>query len=378
MGSNNQDFYLKELSIEVNAIKALLHGGEDTTDFTEDYFNAQLDIPVSYARHLFQYQADGVDVNDLNSQDIKFRMFHLLEADGDITGEHLKFFNTKNVIPAEAIVDPLDRIHFYGSGMQNVNETKVNADYVRYVAQSVFGVPVADLFSNERPVRGDLVRKSAFAFHTNIKELVDFRVNYGTEEGGTDYVRMRTDAESAPDESVENRYKAQHFPSRLIYSQLLNSAPERFSNLNSFDGKIMLHLYDELHETVSIDGLGESETRMLWRYMPLLQGDKIFFLFKVIPPGDQETITTVNQEEGVNVAERIYRIQLNIVSDDADGVTGTESTDNAFVRGWTDDGWNSGTSIDLEGTGFTQLSYLAIPSLVEAPEIIQHNDVPEV
>lgn len=374
MAINNQNFYLKELSIEVNAVKALIHGGQDTTDFTETYHTAQLDIPVSYARHLFQYQSDSIDVNDLNSYDNKFRMFHKIASNGDITGDTLKFFNTKNIIPAEAIVDELAKVPFYRSNDVYVNENKVNADYVRYIAQEVFGVPVADLFSNERTVRGDLVRKSAFAFNEQIQTLADFRVDYGTAETpDVDYVRMITNFETCPTysdtntEDVKKIYKAQHFPSRLIFSQLLNSAPERFANLDTFDGESMLHLYDSSDEAKTVEQLALLHED-LWRYMPFLVGDKIFFLFKVIPPTDQESVTKAGQlDSETNIADYYYRIQLNIVSDTADSITGTESTDTAFVRGWDADGWNSGTGIDTTGTGFAHLSYLADPTGVEAP-----------
>lgn len=347
------DFYLSQLNIEVNAIQATLHGGENTDPLTGHDATAQLNIPVSYARHLFQYHADALDVNDLNSQDIKFRMFHRVADSGDITGNTLKMFNTKNILPAEAVVDSNDRIPFYGSASQAENEKKVNADFVRYVADQVFGVPVTDLFNNERPVRVDLNRKAAYKFNETIDSLVGFKVNYGTtEEPDLDYVRIVTNSTTAPDESVDNRTKATEFPSRLIFSQLMNHADgrSRFADLNLYDGMEMRHLYTDASEPASetAENLGNN----LWRYMPLAIDDKLYFKLTVNPHDDQETVTG----GASNLTPYVYRIQLNIVADANANIVGINNTGD-YVRGWDNNGWDSGDGIDTAGTS-TPLPYL--------------------
>lgn len=342
----NTDFYLRQLNIEVNAIQATLHGGQDTVQLTGH--NAQLDIPVSYARHLFQYQADALDVNDLNSQDIKFRMFHRVADSGAITGNTLKMFNTKNILPAESVVDSNVRIPFYGSGSQAENEKKVNADFVRYVANQVFGVPVTDLFNNERPVRVDLNRKAAFKFNETIQSLVDFRVNYGTTESpDDDYVRIVTNTTTAPDETSDNRTKATEFPSRLIFSQLMNhhDGRSRFANLDLYNGMEMRHLYTNADVAVLANNIDIELEHNLWRYMPLAIGDKLYFNLRVNPHADQENVTGGT----LDLAPYVYKIQLNIVADDdADIVGRTDLVD--YVRGWDNAGWDSGSGIENVGT----------------------------
>lgn len=346
------DFYLSQLNIEVNAIQATLHGGENTDELTGHDATARLNIPVSYARHLFQYQADALDVNDLNSQDIKFRMFHRVENSGAINGNTLKMFNTKNILPAEAsvIANP---IHFYGNASQAENEKKVNADFVRYVAEQVFGVSVTDLFNNERPVRVDLNRKAAFKFNETIDSLVGFKVNYGTtEDPDYDYVRIVTNSTTAPDETADNRTKATEFPSRLIFSQLMNhpDGRSRFANLNSYDGMNMRHLYTDDAEPV-----GETEENLgsnLWRYMPLAVDDKLYFNLTVNPHGDQETVTGGE----LNLEPYVYRIQLYIVADNDAHIVGKDVAGD-YVRGWDNNGWDSGSAIDNANTS-SPLSYL--------------------
>jgi hypothetical protein len=350
---STEDFYLSALNIVVNAEQALLHGGADTSDVELTYDStATLKIPVSYARNLFQYQADAIDVNDLNSKDIKFRMLHVTGvADSEnptALETNRKFYNTKNVIPGEAIVDVGQRIDFYGKVDVKANETKINADFVRHIAKEVFGVAVTDLFSNERTVRNDLLKKSADNFVANIENLVGFRLNYGTGlDPQDDYVRILTDATTAPVETSDNRAKATNFPSRRIFSQLLSNRPERFADLNTFEGAEMRHPYnsDESSLDITVDtetaGLGDD----LWRKMPLKTGDALYFVLRVNAHADQETLTTVGGVQGTNVASRSYRIKLDIVADSDTAITTDSDNLENYNRAWTTDGWNSDTKL---------------------------------
>jgi hypothetical protein len=351
---STEDFYLSALNIEVNAIQALLHGGADTSDVELTWDStATLKIPVSYARNLFQYQADAIDVNDLNSKDIRFRMFHhvtgVANSENPTALETIrKFYNTKNVIPGEAIVDVGQRIDFYGKVNDvKANETKINADFVRHIAEKVFGVAVTDLFSNERTVRNDLLKKSADNFLANIENLVGFRLNYGTGlDPPDDYVRILTDATTAPAESADNRAKATNFPSRRIFSQLLASRPDRFANLNTFEEAEMRHLFNSDGSSLDLTaepvaGNGDD----LWRKMPLKTGDALYFVLRVNAHADQETLTTVGGVQGTNVASRSYRIKLDIVADEDNAIdTQVDNLEN-YNRAWDVDGWDSNTKL---------------------------------
>jgi hypothetical protein len=340
--SSAQDFYLQELNILVDADQALLHGGEDTTSFDASA-NATLKIPVSHARRLFQYQADAIDVTDLNSSDIRFRMFHLESDLGDITSNsgNLKFFNSKNVIPAEAEV-VLNQIPFYGSAEQNENEKKINADFVRYVAKEVFGVPVTDLFSNERTVRNGIIKDSADNYVAKIQELVDFRVTL--DGSANQYVPIKTSLITDPSDAET----ATNFPARLVFSQLLNSVQERFLNLDTFIdpnnspvdvSENMLHLFNESGVSTSADALGSN----LWRYMPLMVGDSIYFKLTINPHADQEQVTTVASAAGTDIAPHSYRVRMLLVADDDAKVadSSNESSTTNYWRAWNQSGWDS-------------------------------------
>lgn len=395
-----QNFYLEELNIQVEAIKALLHGGENTQPFLADA-DATLKIPVSHARKLFQYQADAIDVDDLNKDDIQFRMFHRLDNNVDSeTGlprsdinsgvENLLQFNSKNIIPAEAHVD-LNMIEFYGRARQDENEKKVNADFVRHVAKEVFGVPVTDLFSNERTVRHDILRKSAENYVSNIESLVNFRVDYT--DASNQYVRSKNnDLLITEDATVVE--KATNFPSRLIFSQLLNSAPQRFASLDTLidpsnvtltqvpidQSNNLLHLFDNSDNAIPVDGSGNpidnenEDYKHLWRYMPLMVNDAIYFKLTIIPDPTQESVTRLNNEDdpAYSVPQRTYRIKMLLVSDQDESVykdptlfddqtpdpDETSMTD--FKRKWTQLGWRPDITDPLnDDYPFRMLYYLS-------------------
>ena len=350
---SGQNFYVQELNVSVNATLATLHGGNDTTSFTADA-TAQLNIPVSYARHLFQYQADAIDVDDLNQSDVQFRMFHATSAVGDIsaTNDVIKFFNSKNVLPAEAKVTS-GAIEFYGDASQSVDSQKVNADFVRYVGNAVFGVPVTDLFSNELTVRRNLEKSAAAEFVNVIQNLVNYKVRYLGEPTDS-HVRMRNDTDTlAVTATSEDINKANNFPSRLIFSQLLKNTPTRFVDSNNYDGVSMLHLYkvngDVVADADAMDAAGET----LWRYMPLAVGDKIYFKLIVTPLADQEDLTKVAGSG--NITAHVYKIQLTLVADnnsDLD-IDLVNQTSGDYKWKWTNAGYDN--------TSNSEIPYLATP-----------------
>lgn len=321
-------FFLGEMNVNITSSLASLHGGSDT-NFNDVSGNAwsTIDVPLSYARNLFQYQTDAVDVNDLNSQDIKFRMYHLNSLLGDISGNTLKYFNTKNIIPTESLVY-FNAIPFYGNSSvdSSSNELKVNADFVRHVAKELFGVSATDLFNNEVSVRNGLNTSSASSFNTQIQNLVNFRVD-------NDFVRLN---------DVSGNTTANKFPSKLILKQILDNVKSRLSNIDG-SGNELIHMYDNSGNSINLGNsnvfdasgnrISPANQLTLWRKIPLMVNDMLFFKITVDPDANQSIKT------GQLVNPRSYRVRMKVVQD----------TDPSVVS-WTANGWD-GTNIYTTGAG---------------------------
>lgn len=304
-------FFLDQLNIEVNASLAELHGGSDTNpaDVSANSW-ANINIPVSYARNLFQYQVDGVDVNDENLEDIKFRMFHLTADSGSITNanDNLKLYNSKNVIPAASKVY-FNAIPFYRNAdvSNNSREMTVNADFVRHIAKEIFGISATDLFNNETYVRNNLNISSNTQYVSKITELVDL-----TTDGS--YVLMNETGNTLRDK----------FPTKLIFKQMLDNVRSRFNNISETDvSNNLIHLFDSNNNPITLSGneifdssgvrIDPSNNQTLWHKLPLMENDMLFFKLTIAPHEDQEL--QVAREGNVNVPERSYRIRLKLVAD---------------------------------------------------------------
>jgi hypothetical protein len=320
-------FFLEQLNITVSSELATLHGGNDTTPLTADSW-ANLNIPVSYARNLFQYQVDGIDVNDENADDIKFRMFHLTSDTGGITdaSNNLAFYNSENVIPAAAKVY-YNAVPFYGNSNVNSNSTQmtVNADFVRHIAKEVFGVAATDLFSNELYVRNKLNADS----NTNYVSKIDELVNLTTDASGG-LVLMN---------DISGNTLRNNFPSKLIFKQMLDNVRSRFADINGSNNELV-HLFDASNQPITLlnneifDASGvrvdPSNSQILWRKLPFMVGDMLFFNLTLNPDANQ------NAQTGNVVDPRSYRIRLKLVADNDATV---ENVGPDPIE-WTDAGWN--------------------------------------
>ena len=335
-------FYLDSLNIGISSIKATLHEGSDTTDSGKTYDSvAVLSIPHSWATNTFQYQADGVDVDDLNENDIRFRMFYRDTMNGNIdTVEKLRYFNATNVKPGNAKVTR-GFIPFYGIN-DPINEENITIahDFIRHIAVRLFGQAAGvDLFNNETAVRNDINQKTIDAFSFMIKDYSTFRVKYvnygtGTVTAETDYVRMVTDSDTAPDETTENIAKANNFPPRLVFRQLMTSYKPRFQNMDflNYDPtpgseskvKNMCHMYydnDSEIPIVGVPGVPSTDTKNLWRGMPFMIEDAIVIWLTIKPNEDQKNLLGTEKE----IPNRVYKVTLLIVDDDDGRVSNWKS-----------------------------------------------------
>ena len=186
--TNAQNFYLPQLDVFVDASYALLTG--ILTQAFDGSANVDVNIPLTHAKNIFQFQTDSVDINNTNAQDIKYKVVY------DITDPS---FNIQFNLDTSANVTS-NLIH---SGASNNN---VTYDYVRYLASKLFNTHLGvDLFSNETELREDLRDKFSVAFNTNMISLRDQGVTTA---------------------SVDS-------PSKSILLQVISNQPARLSDITS-------------------------------------------------------------------------------------------------------------------------------------------------
>ena len=300
--NGGQRFFLSAMDFSLNAPELTIPGGADTTPFDDADCWAYLKIPLSYSRNLFQYQTDGVDVDDINTEDVQFRMFHQETGTYDLSGSTLTFYNSKNIIPSQARTY-FKSIPYYGSVNANINGSKVDPDFVRYVSNETFGVSSTDMFDNELDVRLDITVKSAIGYYDKILELVDLGEVYWNDVSSND-----------PD-----YYNKNYFPSKLIYRQMLNNVRTRFMDLNTSPSGTknnLVHLYDDEGHAIVLPDLDDSFNDIsynygnLWRKLPFMPGDHLYFNMTINPDSSQKTLDGVT-----TIAPRKYRIRFDIVED---------------------------------------------------------------
>lgn len=294
------DFYLSALNIEAAASLATLDGSDNTVPITGTDATAELDIPLSLAQSMFQYWSDATDINDIDSEDIKFRMVM-----PSVYAPTNALLYPENISPGDADVI-LNHISYYGEGALDANKP-VRKDFVRYIAEEIFGTGnAADLFNNEETVRDSIVANAKTALMERLTKLVQISDIDITGISNITYASTDTVVTDASFALVADVYDAvnlatdlTNFPSKLIFRQLIGTAAtaSRFSTMSTM-------LAEE----------GDN-----WRKLPLAVADKLYFQLTVIPDAGQNNIIEPKATGGFgadsDIAPRKYLIKMNIVAD---------------------------------------------------------------
>jgi hypothetical protein len=352
-----QDLYLSALNIEVTSDPLTLQGGENTTELGSDAVFCTLKVPKSAARNMFGvFHVDGIDVLNNENTDIKYTMFvknSVSDPAKDIDAD-LKYYNSKNVIPAEASV-VVRQIGFYGSNTSTANERKISPDFIRYLAKENFGIPAVDLYANEREVRNQIIQDSSVAFNTMMEGLSAFKVTYND---GEDYVRNLNSTNNVPEgtnvstglSQAATITKANNYPARRILRQLLANVPGRFTDLHS-----LVVPFDKDGNALTIPGSPLTSDYLethpdLWYRMPLEAGDHIYFTLTISPDANQGDLTSSG-----SIDPRVYRIRLDVEEDNHADFT---DFGDASVNAMTDYKW-VWNATGYDAVGGEQLYYLA-------------------
>lgn len=184
---SNQDFYLSQLDVFVDASSALL-SGVDTVAF-DGSANVSVTIPLENAMNIFQFKTDSTDINNVVVDDIKYKVVY---TGADPT--RMQFDLDTSALLINGDID---------SGAANRNTTY---DFVRHLAKYLFNTHLGvDLFSNEPELRTSLRDDFSTAFDSNMTSL--------NGDGETD-----ADGNS---------------PAKSILLQVINNQPERLNDITS-------------------------------------------------------------------------------------------------------------------------------------------------
>jgi hypothetical protein len=216
-------------------------------------------VRLSDMLQLFQYQTDSFDINDVNSSDVKYYVFH-----------HKLPYELK-LNPSHAMMNKAESLGMLGIEQgYNDNRSLVKHDFIRYVAARLFNtIHGVDLFQNEPDLRenvtymGEIVRNS---IHDLFAEVSTTSAN-----------------ESMPYDASGNKYSTNDASGntnlcRELMRQIASAEPSRFYN--------------------------NGDNAML-KNVPLKENDTILFNLTIASAAGQNILTGVS-----DIPPRIYNIKL--------------------------------------------------------------------
>lgn len=214
----------------------------NNTDAFSGNASASIDVSLNLLKSIFKFQSDSIDICNNVLSDVKYKV----------------------VDPTTSwVYSPADADLYAGYVDQGATVNLVQYDWVRYLAEELFGTHLGvDLFTNEEEVRSNLVTDSLNALKARFTAL-------STYNGG-----VLTD-----DDVFDGTIQIN--PSRQILRQIIFSDSTRLDELGSADE----------------NGYFE---------MPLIDGDKLYFVFTAKSHASQNDIVS-----GSTVpADRTYLIRM--------------------------------------------------------------------
>jgi hypothetical protein len=216
--------------------------GNATSPFTGMDASATIDVSLNLLKSIFMFQSDSVDVCNNVLSDVKYKVV-------DPTTSWVYSPADADLLEANGIVPSADL-------------NLVQHDWVRYLAQSLFGTHLGvDLFTNEEEVRSNLVTDSLNALKGRFTALAGLG--------------------ELNDDNVVDENEVEINPSRQILRQITVNDSTRLDELGSEDG----------------NGYFE---------MPLIAGDKLYFIFTAKSDANQTDIVAGSTLP----ADRTYLIRM--------------------------------------------------------------------
>jgi hypothetical protein len=165
---NPLGFYINEFILNITSGLSTIKNVEPLQAIVADAY-AEISVPISVMTSTFYYQSDAINVDDILSEDLKFKT------------AYNSYWNT--FCPTQAVVIE-NRIPFYKTAM-DAEKYKIKHDFVRYLALKIFKTPQGvDIFSNNDALTANLDALSTYAFnlkmhsYTNLgEELFDVDIS---------------------------------------------------------------------------------------------------------------------------------------------------------------------------------------------------------
>jgi hypothetical protein len=251
LDSSAQYIYIAEFNVDASAALATTFGKVTTIPTVYDA-GVRISIPVATAQNLFKFSTDSLDINDMSSNDMLFKVVY------GSAQEHPLSINF------DASSEVFDRSIVASNPVNGVTPNQnLTYDYNRYLAKELFGTATAvDLFSNESSIRNSLDASISASLNTVLRAL-------------------HTNGVLTRDSTLPN-------PSKTILEHLLASANGRFEFLDQFTDA-----------SGSYDASG-------WFFMPLAVGDKLYFTVNVKCDPRQNALTNLEEV----IADRKYLVEM--------------------------------------------------------------------
>jgi len=250
-GTNYQHFYLGQLNITTTSELATL-GGAPNAPFSGDATVHITTVSASTMRNLFTFGTDSIDINDIASEDLLYRVNWTDNSNNPL---NIDIDLSANVISGNISL---------GLGNQNVTY-----DFVRYIAVQLFSTANGvDLFNNESTLRSSLKNKFNVTLNNKLLEL--------------EALGSQTD-----NDTTDN-------PVRDAMRQMIHYDPSRFQDISS-----------NLYYGPGVDLNGNPIN--IYK-LPFNSGDNVYF--KVILHASDTQHTIVNRV--VSIPSRTYLFKLTL------------------------------------------------------------------
>jgi hypothetical protein len=248
---------------------------------------AKCDIPVDILSNMFFFQTDHFDINNLNSEDIRFyvdasQIPNSINLASSVVGNGA-------VISVNALNQPLSS-----------SDMVIGKDYVKHLANILFDTPFGvDLFINETELVNSVNAGLVSIWNSCANNLLDVSTD-GTNpafplqgSSGHKYLLANSQAE---DDNKTSKYNI----CRELYRMLISRVPSRFTDLPS------IQVSEEQHAVVDPDALN------LYN-LPLIVGDQILMRVVFKPSDQQKSFQNSSEDALVREDTRVYILVLNLV-----------------------------------------------------------------
>ena len=269
-------FSVQALNVAIDASLATLSGIADVP-FTCDVV-ADVSMNVADAKALFRFQSDAVDINDVTSADLRYKLNYTSDTNVDADGIPTTVM-AANYLTNTLCVDTDNSDHVYSVGTANATNHAVGDDFLRFLAYKLFNTHLGvDLFDNEAEVKANLDKSGRIALDAKLVEIAAL-----TQSG-----------DSWLDASNCTLGDGHLHPTYAIVQAMIATQPSRFNDMSN--------------NYIQGDQSGVNSTSEF--SAPFIAGDIIQFQLSI--SADSQQTGVIDNAGSVSFSPRTYRIRLRL------------------------------------------------------------------